>query len=101
VRIIKTGRMTLYFLLGSRKLTTKMTRMKKFILSSGAVILGASVSCCYSYFNGSPWFFERIAMPVARAMDPEKAHHMSVYLASKGFIPKINDKDPEILVRRT
>ncbi len=38
-------------------------------------------------------------MPITRAMDPERAHKMSVFLASRGFVPRTKDKDPEILVR--
>ena len=69
----------------------------KLVFSGGALVLGAS--CCFSYFKGSPWLFEHIAMPITKAMDPEKAHKMSVYLASKGLLPRINGKDPENLVR--
>ncbi len=71
-------------------------RPVKLLLSAGAGLLGLSG---YSYFSGSPWFYQWVVMPTASLLDPEKAHTTAVHLAAKGLVPRQRGKDPEILVR--
>ena len=65
------------------------------VLAGGAGLLGAG---CYCYFSGNPWFFQHVGMPATRLLDPETAHRTSIFLASKGLLPKQKKKDPDILV---
>ena len=76
--------------------TSAIMKLLKFVCSSAACVLGASGYC---YFSGAPWFFSNIVMPSSKWMDPERAHRVAVYLASKNFVPKDRDKDDVILVR--
>ena len=71
-------------------------KLLKFVCSSAACLLGASGYC---YFSGAPWFFSNIVMPSTKWMDPERAHRVAVYLASKNFVPKDRFKDDVVLVR--
>ena len=71
-------------------------RLVRAIVGGSAGLLGLS---CYGYFSGSPWFFQRVAMPAIRVLDPETAHRTSIFMASKGLLPKQRLKDPDILVR--
>lgn len=73
-----------------------MPGLKAIFAVGGTSLLGVS---CYCYFSGSPWFFQHVAMPISRMLDPEKAHRTSVFLASHRLIPKAKQKDPDILVR--
>ena len=71
--------------------------MPKFrsVMVGAGLLAGAS---CYCYFSGNPWFFQHVVMPAARCLEPENAHRASIFLASRGLVPKDRDKDPEILV---
>lgn len=73
-----------------------MPSFKVFFTAGAACLFGASG---YLYISGSPWFYNRVVMPSARWMDPEKAHTTAVYLASKGLVCKDRQKDLDILVR--
>ena len=69
----------------------------RLVISVGtAGLLGLSGYC---YLKGSPIFFERVIMPAVSRMDPERAHHAAVWLASMGIVPRDNSKDPTGLVR--
>jgi len=70
----------------------------KFVVSAGAAcLLGLSG---YSYFSGSPWFYQYVVMPAVARMDPERAHLAAVWAASKGLVPRDRSRDPDILVGR-
>ena len=69
----------------------------KSALVGGGILVGMGSYC---YFSGSPWFFGHVVMPAVRLMDPERAHRTSVFLASKGLLPRDREKDPDILVSR-
>lgn len=51
----------------------------------------------YGYLSGNAWFYGHVAMPAVRLLDPEQAHVLAVYLASKGLVPKDRTRDPDIL----
>ena len=74
-----------------------MPAVVRAVLAGGAGLLGVS---CYGYFSGSPWFFQHVAMPSLRLLDPETAHRVSVLLVSRGLIPRERYKDPDILVSK-
>lgn len=67
----------------------------KTVLAGSAGLAGVG---CYCYFSGTPWFFQRVVMPVSRILDPENAHRAAILLASRGLVPKDRSKDSEILV---
>ena len=59
-----------------------------------ACLLGVSG---YSYISGNAWFFKRVSMPLLSRLDPETAHVVAVYVASKGLAPRDRTHDPHIL----
>lgn len=73
-----------------------MPLLQKTVFAGSLGLLGVG---CYCYLSGSPWFFKHVAMPAARVLDPETAHRTSIFLASKGLLPKDRSKDPMVLVR--
>ena len=76
---------------------SSIMKLLKFVCSSAVCLLGASGYC---YFSGTHWFFSNIVMPSTKRMDPERAHRVAVYLASKHLVPKDRNKDDVILVRK-
>lgn len=72
-------------------------KLVRAVVGSGAGLLGLG---CYCYFSGSPWFFQHVAMPAIKVLDPETAHKTSIFVASKGLLPRQRHKDPDILVRQ-
>ena len=68
----------------------------RLVFSSGSVcLLGLSG---YLYFSGNPWFYQRVVMPAATRMDPERAHLAAVWAAARGLVPRDHSRDPAILV---
>ena len=72
-----------------------MPSLKLLVSAGTACLLGLSG---YSYFTGSPWFYRHVVMPAVSCMDPERAHHAAVYMASKGLVMRDRSEDPAILV---
>ncbi|XP_033221295.1 dihydroorotate dehydrogenase (quinone), mitochondrial [Belonocnema kinseyi] len=45
-------------------------------------------------YQGSDKFFDQVAMPLSRLLDPEVAHNFAVKAAKWGFVPAQKGKDP-------
>ena len=45
-------------------------------------------------YQGNERFFDQVAMPLGRLLDPEVAHNVAVKAAKWGFVPAQKVKDP-------
>lgn len=67
----------------ARKLTTK-DKLKSLIAVS---ISGVSLFTGLNLYQGNEKFYNNVAMPLVRMIDPETAHNLAVKSISWGFFP--------------
>jgi dihydroorotate dehydrogenase len=65
-----------------------------------AIVLNGGVICFFgiSIYKGDEKFYEKIAMPMVRWLDPETAHKVSLAAVKYKLIPRPRFTDPESLV---
>ncbi|XP_077983112.1 dihydroorotate dehydrogenase (quinone), mitochondrial-like [Glandiceps talaboti] len=72
----------------------KSTRLKSAAIVISGGVLGFAGLCTYS---GQERFYREILMPSLRVIDAEKAHELSIKMASWGIVPRNKYVDPESL----
>lgn len=70
----------------------------KALLAIGGLAAGLTA---FSLCTGKEWSYRHVAMPLAGLLDPERAHKLSVSLASYEWVPAQHVGDDKILVRIT
>ena len=73
---------------------TQWRKLKSLLgVTGGATLLFGGISL----YQGNEKFYDQIAMPLVRLLDPEVSHRIAILAAKYGLFPKQKTPDPPIL----